>query len=205
VETSNQESQQKCYLCGRNEKEFTSIFNSSIYDKDISQLESSISEKLKMLSNEITTILQRTEQYDRTIPIMELRVNDRIYSKFMPDWSLLLNYLKNFNFSRNETLIGVRDKLINATVKLDNGEIPETINLDAQTLSDNEKLQSLKSKKAILENLIANPAFKTYETTLESNKEKIVVKFKLCPVCSDLHTKYHDSIAEDDDWTWMYE
>ena len=76
--------------------------------------------------------------------------------------------------------------------------MPSPINPYIQENSQKEKdHHKLRLEKEKLEDLIANPGFKTYQTIL--GDENITVTYKLCPVCSDLHTFYHKSIALTDD------
>ena len=208
----------RCYICGRTEKEFLALLNPAIYGKKISELEAEIAPYLKNLSTEIKAIVTKTEGYDGSISIADLIDNERIYSKFMPDWELLLKYLTErvqhdrawgistkyscYDEWRPYTIAQMRKILSNASAKLDNGEDPGVYHMiDDHILEKEKNLRVLKMKKEELQNIIANMGFKAYEIILREIKdddkkidEKITVQFKLCPICSDLHAKLHESI-----------
>lgn len=204
----------KCYVCGRSEKEFVSVFDPKKYDKKFFELESILFANYKIISSKIAAIYQKTEQYDPSTLIKDLEENERIYSKFMPDWRELLKFL-SYEFktrsSQNASIAYIRSILLDATLKLDKGERPENIQVDELTLEKEKAFKMLKIKREKLHDLIANPLFLTYETVVreikdEQNKlfDTINVNYSLCPVCVDLHTKYHNAIkaANDDSYGW---
>lgn len=202
---ANQEVEKVCYICGRSEKEFSSIFNPTIYDTQISEFQSNISKELKIISDDIQDILEKTKSYDLTSTIDEMDKNDKIYSKFMPYWRLLLKYL-NYRYSEyatSELASTVRNRLEKAVEAINDGKIPDGIKLNDEIQSCQNKLQALKLKKDMLDSLTSFPEFRAHKmTVINKDKEEIVFKFKLCPVCSKLHQSYHASIQDDDDWTW---
>lgn len=83
----------KCYLCGRSEQEFASLLNPEKYDKKIAETESNITKEFKAISLGITSILEKTKNYDGTLSMSEVMDNESISSKFMPDWNLLTKHL----------------------------------------------------------------------------------------------------------------
>lgn len=204
----------KCYVCGRSEKEFVSAFDPKKYDKKFFELESVLFANYKIISSKIAAIYQKTEQYDPSTLIKDLEENERIYSKFMPDWRELLKFL-SYEFKtdslQNASIAYVRSILLDATLKLDKGERPENIQVDELTLEKEKAFKMLKQKREKLHDLIANPSFSKYETVVREIKDDqnklfdtINVNYSLCPVCVDLHTKYHNAIkaANDDNYGW---
>jgi hypothetical protein len=113
---------------------------------------------------------------------------------------------------RNYTVESIRKVLSDAAEELDKGKHPsESYMINESILQNEKKLKVLKMKRDQLLDLIANPGFVTYETVLRRAKdsdekidETINVKFKLCPVCSNLHAEYMASLVHDDggwdDW-----
>jgi len=208
VVTLNKEKDSKCYVCGRDQKEFISIFNAGIYDKEIFDVESEISRSLNELSANIKSVLKKTESYDEGLSIREMMESEGISAKFVPEWKLLLKYLTPQMIEDIKskgrplyTVSSIRTMLTNAAKELDNGNHPVGIELDERIFQKEKDLQGLKLKKERLENFIADPGYKTYQTVLEKaedQNENIKIKFKLCPICSDLHTTYHNSIKDDD-------
>ena len=214
MKTLNHESTSKCYVCGRDEKEFVSILNPSDYDKEISLAESEISRSLSDISKDIKLILKRTENYDGELSIREMMHSEGISAKFVPEWKLLLKYLTpetvadiRIKGAPMYTVSTIRAMLSNAVKELDNGNHPAGVKEDEHIYRKEKELRELRLKKEGFEHFIANPGFKTYQTKLkvQGQNGNITVKYKLCPICSDLHTTYHNSITDnenDDNQGW---
>ena len=223
---SSSEKTVKCYICGRTKKDFISHFNPNAYDKEISDAESSISQDLKEISVDIKSILAKSENYDAKLTIGELEDNQKLTSKLMPDWQLLMKRLSPTHYSsgnwgrrdedkvyfdsnwRTCTIEDIRKELREATVALDSGHHPkEKYTIPESIRKKEEALETIKLKREALQDLIANPGFNNYETVLrevKDSKEKISMRFSLCPICANLHKEYHSSISQDDggwdDW-----
>jgi hypothetical protein len=204
----------KCYLCGRTVKDFLSAFDEKKYDEEIAKLESTLVTDYKATSDRIKVILQKTEKYDQSISLDDLRNNSGIVTKFMPYWRELLEPFTQRYIDRSsgtDSIALIRIALSKAVQQLDSGQHPDFIQPDKAIVDKEKELAALKLKREKLGEIISSSSFNTYETVLkeipgEYNKpvDKIAVTYVICPVCEDLHKKYHKSIEVDNDWGWDY-
>lgn len=218
----------KCYLCGRSEQEFASLLNPEKYDKKIAETESNITKEFKAISLGITSILEKTKNYDGTLSMSEVMDNESISSKFMPDWNLLTKHLtKNVidsiksgihprvdhgwdrieekRYDNKYTISSVRSILANALPQLSNEGHPTDIILPNVISVYEKELEELKLRREKLEEL-ASKKFGTCMTNLgtikdsRGNTENESIEYKLCPICSDLLSAYQISKRDDGNW-----
>ncbi len=161
-------------------------------------------------------ILEKTKTYDQTLLIHELYKDNQVYTKFMPDWELLMKHMSaeiirdaqipSAYFrerTRQYSIKDVRKILSDAVIELDNGNWPENISKD-------EEMMDLLAQKKVFSSLAKRPPLETHrhEFKFEAKAEKgsyseptvrYVLEFVLCPVCEDLLSVYHAAVVADCD------
>ncbi|MDD4325374.1 MAG: hypothetical protein WC203_03245 [Candidatus Bathyarchaeia archaeon] len=191
----------KCYVCGRTEKEFFSHLDSKIYDKEIAELKSSIQQLYKELTSDVKSLFEMIKDYDSSKSIKDLIVEREAAAK------LLYTYLNESKAScsfEDVELGKIKEAISSSLKELYADKFPNLIKVDKSIHKKEEKLAALTQKKEAIEYLINHPNFKAYETIIKRvGKEGIPIKYRLCPVCSDLSVRYLQSIQSDEDWEWV--